>query len=229
MTQPGPGDLTPAPDPRLPVDALRMLASDADRAKYADFLGDAFAEGRLTREEYDDRLAATMSARTYGDLLPVLADLPNAGMSVPVPPPAAPMPAAGGATPQGWYAQGGNPESSSTAVAIFGGSSRKGQWVVPATTNAFAMFGGVELDLTSATFATANCEIMAVAVMGGVEITVPDGLNVEIDGIGIFGGFDQKAQGPGMPGAPTLRVRGVAFFGGVEVRRKKRSLPQIEG
>lgn len=222
------GELLPEPPaaagvPANTQDALRLLASDADRAKYADFLGDAFAEGRLTHEEYEERLAATMSARTYGDLLPVLADLPNSGMAVPAPPAAAPVPAASRAgVPEGWYAAAGSSENSATAVAIFGGSTREGQWVVPATTNAFAMFGGVELDMRSATFGAAHCEIMAVAVMGGVEITVPEGLNVEIDGIGIFGGFDQKAAGAGLPGAPTLRIRGLAFFGGVEVKRARR-------
>lgn len=209
-------------------EALRMLASDADRAKYADFLGDAFAEGRLTREEYDERLAATMSARTYGDLIPVLVDLPPSGLAVPMPP--APTPATFQAgvqpAPGGWYAQGGDPQTHGTAVAIFGGSSRKGQWVVPANLNALALFGGVELDLTGSLFSSGNCEINAVAIMGGVEITVPDGLHVEIDGIGIFGGFDQKAEGPGVPGAPTLRIRGVAFFGGVEVKRKSRKVPK---
>jgi hypothetical protein len=84
------------------------------------------------------------------------------------------------------------------------------------------MFGGVELDLTRSTFAQAESEIIAVAVMGGVEITVPEGLTVHVDGVGIFGGFDQKAEGPGQPGAPVLRIKGAALFGGVEVKRKPR-------
>jgi hypothetical protein len=58
--------------------------------------------------------------------------------------------------------------------------------------------------------------------MGGVEITVPEGLTVQVDGIGIFGGFDQKAEGPGEPGAPVLRIKGAALFGGVEIKRKPR-------
>ena len=40
--------------------------------------------------------------------------------------------------------------------------------------------------------------------------------------MGIFGGFDQKAEGPGQPGAPVLRIKGAALFGGVEVKRKPR-------
>ena len=79
------GEVSPMPGGVPGPDALRMLASDSDRAKYADFLGDAFAEGRLTRDEYDERLAAALAARTYGDLLPVLIDLPGTGLALPLP------------------------------------------------------------------------------------------------------------------------------------------------
>lgn len=48
--------------------AARVLVSDADRNRFADVIGDAFAEGRLTRDEYEDRLTVTMGARTVADL-----------------------------------------------------------------------------------------------------------------------------------------------------------------
>ena len=206
--------------------AGRVLVSDADRARMADVIGDAYAEGRLNREEYEERLTATLGARTAADLVPVLDGLPPAtiaaalapltGMAVAVPPHPAPVPATG------WHPPAGVDSSSSAVVAIFGGATRKGEWVVPPQLTAFAMFGGVELDLTHVTFAQAESEIIAVAVMGGVEITVPEGLTVHVDGVGIFGGFDQKAEGPGQPGAPVLRIKGAALFGGVEVKRKPR-------
>lgn len=205
--------------------AARVLVSDADRGRFADVIGDAYAEGRLTREEYEERLSVTMAARTVADLVPVLeglppavtaavlADLTGVTMRGPVP---QPSPASG------WSATPGSLTSSSAVVAIFGGATRKGEWVVPPQLTAFAMFGGVELDLTASSFAEPETEIVAGAIFGGVEITVPDGLTVQVDGIGIFGGFDQKAEGPGEPGAPVLRVRGGALFGGVEVKRKPR-------
>ena len=65
--------------------------------------------------------------------------------------------------------------------------------------------------------------------MGGIEITVPEGLAVHVDGMGIFGGFDQKAEGPGQPGAPVLRIKGAALFGGVEVKRKPRKNKSLGG
>ena len=209
--------------------AARLLVSDADRGRFADVIGDAFAEGRLTRDEYEDRLSTTMAARTVADLVPVLEGLPPAaaasalaplvGHIRPTPAPQAPSAAAH------WWPPEGSALSTSGVVAIFGGASRKGAWVVPPQLTAFAMFGGVELDLTRATFGQAESEITAVAIMGGVEITVPDGMTVHVDGVGIFGGFDQKAEGPGEVGAPSLRVRGAALFGGVEVKRKPRTPP----
>ena len=207
--------------------AARILISDADRGRFADVIGNAFAEGRLTRDEYEERLSTTMSARTVADLVPVLEGLPPAqsaaalaplvGMGAVVPP----ANTAGDVAQRNWLPPADSTPSSSAVVAIFGGASRKGEWVVPEQLTTFAMFGGVELDLSTATFAGSTSEINAIAVFGGVEITVPDGLTVHVEGIGIFGGFDQKAEGPGEPGAPSLVIKGAALFGGVEVKRAK--------
>ncbi|MGH1561140.1 DUF1707 SHOCT-like domain-containing protein [Mumia sp. DW29H23] len=61
-------------DPRDPaVSALRT--GDADRAVLADVIGEAFSDGRLSREEYDERSDAAVRARTYADFLPLMEDL----------------------------------------------------------------------------------------------------------------------------------------------------------
>ena len=52
-----------------------LRASDADREVVQGLLADAFADGRLDREEYDERSGAAMGARTLGELPPLLADL----------------------------------------------------------------------------------------------------------------------------------------------------------
>jgi hypothetical protein len=54
----------------------RIRAADVDRDRVAGILGTAYTEGRLSKDEYDDRLAAAFSARTYGDLDRLMADLP---------------------------------------------------------------------------------------------------------------------------------------------------------
>jgi hypothetical protein len=55
----------------------RLRASDADRERVAARLRDHFAEGRLTRDELDERITAALNARTFGDLRVPMADLPE--------------------------------------------------------------------------------------------------------------------------------------------------------
>jgi hypothetical protein len=73
----------------------RIRASDADRERVTARLREHFAEGRLTQEELDERISAALSAKTYGELNGVMADLPEPGI-VPQPagwpPMAAPRP-----------------------------------------------------------------------------------------------------------------------------------------
>ena len=65
--------------PRPGVETMR--AADADRHKVADELKAALEEGRLSLGEYDDRLREVYAARTYADLLGLVADLPKPGLS----------------------------------------------------------------------------------------------------------------------------------------------------
>lgn len=66
----------------------RIRTSDADRERVTARLRDHYAEGRLTRDELDERIAATLNAKTFGELRWVLADLPEPRPAAPrgVPP-----------------------------------------------------------------------------------------------------------------------------------------------
>ncbi|WP_305786092.1 DUF1707 SHOCT-like domain-containing protein [Symbioplanes lichenis] len=64
---------------RPDIDTLR--AADVDRHKIAEQLKGALDEGRLSLAEYDDRVRDTYAARTYADLLRIVADLPQPGLS----------------------------------------------------------------------------------------------------------------------------------------------------
>lgn len=59
-----------------------LRASDADREQVAERLRQATTEGRLLAEELDERMGAALSARTYGELAAVVADLPAPGMTI---------------------------------------------------------------------------------------------------------------------------------------------------
>jgi hypothetical protein len=73
-------------DPRQPQNAP-MRASDADRETLRVVLADAYADGRLTREEYDDRLNTLYGSRTLGELPALVADLvlPDSAPAAPAP------------------------------------------------------------------------------------------------------------------------------------------------
>jgi len=61
-------------DPRDPAYS-GMRASDRDRAVVHDALADAYAEGRIDRDELDERAGHVDAAKTYGELLPPIEDL----------------------------------------------------------------------------------------------------------------------------------------------------------
>ncbi len=65
----------------------RIRISDSDRDQAASRLRDHYAEGRLTAEELDERVAAALKAKTDGDLRRVMADLPGPAPSRPNPGP----------------------------------------------------------------------------------------------------------------------------------------------
>ena len=73
-------------DPRQAANAS-MRASDPDRELVRAVLADSYGDGRLTREEYDDRLDTLYGSRTLGELPPLVADLMPSGN-----PPAVPVP-----------------------------------------------------------------------------------------------------------------------------------------
>lgn len=179
----------------------------------------ALSEGRITIAELDERLSAVYRAKTLGELEPVVSDIPGAA----VPHTSAPVPSSSANLPDKLV--GGTPGSTSS-IAIMSGADRKGTWVVPPQHNSFAFWGGIDIDLRRARFAEEHCTITAVAIMGGIDIIIPDDITVEVTGIGIMGAFETRdkkgAAESAPPGAPVVRINGLAFWGGVTVKRMPR-------
>lgn len=195
-----------------------MRASHADRERIAQTLHTALGEGRITVHELEERLDTVYAAKTVGQLRPVVADLPDASNS------AAVQPAQPSTVGAGEERIGGTPGSTSS-IAIMSGADRKGNWVLPHQHNSFAFWGGVEIDLRKARFAEQHCTITAVAIMGGIDITVPDDIVVDVSGIGFMGAFESEDKGAvGTPAAnaPVVKITGLAFWGAVTVIRRPR-------
>jgi DUF1707 SHOCT-like domain len=206
-------EAVPEPTNVGPIARGSLRASDSDREQVATLLSTAYAEGRLTREEHDERIDHLMAAKTFDDLIPITRDLVVVGTPSAV------------ATPQPTSrftidSTGQNPDSDKM-IAIFGGVTRSGRWRVRKNIQALALFGGMDLDLRNAIFEAPVVEISGFWCFGGLDIKVPEGIDVRDQTAGVFGGTDIRDIGDPAPGAPTLVIKGMTLFGGVTVRGPK--------
>lgn len=80
-----------------------------------------------------------------------------------------------------------------------------------------AVFGGIECDLRNAII-DEDIIINANVTFGGIDILVPDNVNVEIKSTSIFGGVADKRRVTALASAPTVYVSGICLFGGVDIK-----------
>jgi len=193
-------------------DGLR--ASDAERDRAAEFLREAMASGRLNVDELDERLRLTFAAKTRPELEHLVNDVlvPHGDLH----PLATP---ASAAAPDRLPVRHGE-NGARKILSVLGASERKGRWRLGPVCSVVTVLGGSELDLTGAELAAEHVELKLFTVLGGAEVTVPPGLNVELSELAILGGNeivlgDERPD----PGGPTVHLRIVSILGGAEVRR----------
>lgn len=81
-----------------------------------------------------------------------------------------------------------------------------------------AVFGGIECDLRNSVIEQ-DCAIKVSAIFGGVDIFVPDNININVSSNCIFGGVSNKTAQH--KDAPTVYINGVCIFGGVDIKTHK--------
>lgn len=191
----------------------RKRVSTSARQAAADLLSAALADGQLNIDEFDDRNKQLWCVTYVNELEKLTADLsfPASASQVPFP---AVIPSTGGA---------------SLTLSVMGGSSREGSWQIAPHHHSFTTMGGNLLDLRFAKLSAQETVINAVAIMGGMEIIVPENVRVISEGLGIMGGFgieDHPSCSISMndlpPNAPTIRIRGLGLMGGVGIVRAAR-------
>jgi len=182
-------------------------ASDAEREAVVARLRNAAGEGRLTVDELDERIDAAYAAATRAELEPLTADLPDSA-----------MPTATTAAPP----EGAPPRTApSLVLGILGGGDRRGRWRVPERMTVVNVLGGADLDLRDATLSAPVVEITVWSLMGGSDVIVPEGVQVELEGFALLGGNHLRLEGPPPPaGAPVVRVRAWSLMGGTDVKTK---------
>jgi hypothetical protein len=188
------GETEPRPAPEI-------RASDQDRDAAAQRLQQAFAERRLDEDEFDERMRAALTARTGADLDKLTADLPAPGGSAQ----AAPAAAAG-----------------QRVVAYKNSIRRGGRWRVPERFTSVVYKGSGWLDLRAAELTAPVTTMRVVAYKSRIDILVPPGVRVEMDGFGVSKGWSpEEQQEIALPNdAPTVHIRGIAYKGTIETRTK---------
>lgn len=181
-----------------------------------DALCEHFANDNLPVEEFERRVEMAHRAASSQELAALLADLPGGGLPAPRP--------GGAATPTAQAPRAGvrprpqhHEKEQGFALAVMGGTTRKGHWTPARRTFAFALMGGVDMDFREVDLPPGVTEVHAFSLMGGIDIIVPPGVNVESHGMGIMGGFEEVGGGEYHANAPTLRIAGLAVMGAVDI------------
>lgn len=177
-------------------DESLIRASPEERDAAEQTLRTAVIDGRITLDEFGDRIADALTATYRHELAVLTADVPAVAQ------PSAPA------------------RVSEWIFGILGGDDRSGRWRLAKKTWVINFMGGADLDLRAATISDPVSEIVVISVMGGSTIVVPDGVEVEPGGFALMGGNDvELADTPAPPAAPLIRIKTFSFMGGTDIKR----------
>ena len=213
--------------PGSPIDPRDLRVSDDERSHVLTLLEKATGRGLIDLNEYTERSARVISARTRRDLNAVLLDLPGlqiAGRSVDAAATAArpvnqPTPGYSGAVPQ---------SGSDQVLELTGWGSRsfKGYWTVPPLIVVGGTGASTRLDFTAAQLLSPTITVEFRGNYGGAaELIVPKGSAVRLDGLQMRGGnITNKVAPIDVPSAMTLVLTGMKKSGSVTIRHPKQGM-----
>lgn len=174
-----------------------LRASDADRERTIALLRDHMVEGRLTLEEFTERMSTAYLARTSEELEELARDLPSTDVRV------------GSRRRKTWL-----------LFSMFGSTEREGRIRLRRRVGCLMAFGNIDLDLRQATLEGDVITIVALGMFGAIDIYVPEGVEVDLHGFA-FGGHKRARGNDPLPqeGTPLVRVFAVSIFAGIDVWR----------
>jgi hypothetical protein len=208
---------TPAAGRPAARGALRV--SHEDRDQVAEALRVAAGDGRLTSDELDERLERALTARTYDDLAPLLADLPPAPAALaPLSGPIAAV-LAGGIAP--------SPAKELIRIDTTSGQIKKdGRWAVPARMEVKTRSGQITLDFTQAIITQPELHLDLDVRSGQVLLLTRPGIAVDFDDVSLRSGRTRVRApwGDSVPVILRITVTGNCRSGQITARPPRRSL-----
>ena len=158
--------------------------------------------GRLTLEEFCARVDAALRAGVAGELAQLHDDLPDALVT----------------------SAGSRRRPARFSAALFGHVVRRGRFRLRRWALAASAFGDLDFDLRDATMDKERASVTVLAAFGNVDIYVPEGVNVDVGGLTVFGHSRDWGRDAGQPDAPSIHVRVIGFAGTIDVWRVPRAL-----
>lgn len=109
-------------------------------------------------------------------------------------------------------------DQSIRAFTLFSGSDIRSQSKDFTGGNVTSIFGGAEIDLRDAVLSKKGTSLEITTIFGGVSVYIPENVRVEITGVPIFGGWENKTrrQSHEDEELPVLNVHCLTVFGGAE-------------
>jgi hypothetical protein len=171
-------------------------ASDADREEAVTALREHLLAGRLTLDEFSERVDVAYRARTGLELEPVREGLPDTA-----------SPAAARRKPTRFTA------------AVFGHVIRRGRVRLRGWTIGASVFADLDLDLRQAEIESERSTVTTLVAFGNVDVYVPEGVNVDVRGLTLLGRRREWGRDAAGPHAPIIDVRIVGVVGTIDVWR----------
>ncbi|WCC79751.1 DUF1707 domain-containing protein [Cutibacterium equinum] len=180
---------------------------DAERARATDILDNAWVEGKLTRDEHDERVEAALQARTYGDLGGLLSDLGATVENIA-------LPAVGH---QGDPVRVAPGPDTDRMICIMSDTVWASGRTMAKHTNVIGIMGDPCFDLTSMSWASRHITIDLTIFMCDATLLVPDGVRIEDSMSHVLG--EVKVLGLSQPGpdAPVLTLSGTNILSDVVI------------
>jgi class 3 adenylate cyclase len=183
---------------------LALRASDADRDRTVVALREHAAAGRLTLEEFSERVEKATSALTLGELEEVARDLP--------------------AEPVARHER----RAKRFTGVLFSDTERTGRWRLPRFSLAVVVFGNADLDLRQAELHGDAVSLTAFVLFGNIDVYVPEGVELDLGGLSVFGHLREHGREvPPAKGTPLVQVRIFSFVGTADAWRVPRRWAEL--
>jgi hypothetical protein len=184
------------------MDDASLRVSDANREQAVIALREHLLAGRLTLEEFSERVEAALRARLGGELARVQEDLPEVFVEAP----------------------GSRRKPARLAAALFSHVTRRGRLRLRGWTFAASALGDLDFDLRQTAIDHHQTVVTVLAAFGNVDVYMPEGVNVDVSGIVIFGHRRDWGRDAGRPDAPTVHIRVVGVAATIDVWRVPRNM-----